>query len=194
MLGMESRTVDAMRKGTNIVLLNLLWLIGCIPVITIGPSTAAMFSVIRDWEDGDDSVFRSYLRAFKSSLKNGWSGTVWLVVISVFLVDLLFFYQIGGALKIPLISITGIMLLVTLLAGTFMFPLLAHQKLTGVKLLKQSFIYAFTHASSSIAVLLLWVAAGTAVYVMPALLLVIIVPMSMAIFKFYLKLGDPVPQ
>ncbi|TFE01489.1 hypothetical protein [Jeotgalibacillus salarius] len=61
-------------------------------------------------------------------------------------------------------------------------------------MIKQSFIYAFTHSSSSIAVLLLWVAAGTAVYVMPALLLVIIVPVSMAIFKFYLKLGDSLLQ
>ncbi|MBQ1244270.1 MAG: DUF624 domain-containing protein [Clostridia bacterium] len=52
----ESKLVRLMTLVTNLVCLNLLWLIGCIPVITAGASTAAMYSVLFAYLTGKDDA------------------------------------------------------------------------------------------------------------------------------------------
>lgn len=62
----------------NLLLLNFLWVLGCIPVITAGASTIAAFEITLKMveERESSSVFLPFWRAFASNLKHGIPLTV----------------------------------------------------------------------------------------------------------------------
>ncbi len=45
---LDTKAYQWFEGAANFFLLNLLWLLACAPVVTIFPSTAAMFGVVRD--------------------------------------------------------------------------------------------------------------------------------------------------
>ncbi|MGI9049327.1 MAG: DUF624 domain-containing protein, partial [Rubrobacteraceae bacterium] len=46
---LDSRLYRWLEVFTNLLILDLIWLVSCLPVITIYPATTAMFGVTRDW-------------------------------------------------------------------------------------------------------------------------------------------------
>lgn len=55
---------------SNLIILNLLWIVTSLPLVTLGASTTAMYYVTMQYvKKQDDSVFRAYFRAFKENLK-----------------------------------------------------------------------------------------------------------------------------
>jgi uncharacterized membrane protein YesL len=59
---------------TNIFLLNLCWLIGCIPIVTIGTSTVAAFDVALKMADNEEGyVMKQFFQAYKKNLKQGFA-------------------------------------------------------------------------------------------------------------------------
>ncbi|MCA0990699.1 YesL family protein [Pseudalkalibacillus hwajinpoensis] len=187
MFGINGKASIFMKTITNSILLNLLWILGCLPIITIGHSTAAMINVIRIWKiDQEDSVFRNYLHSFRKYVKTGWIGTVWFLAGSVLVLDALFFLQMEGIIKVVLSSMTGLILIIFLLTTTFLFPILVHSGASGWDLIKKSFIRAFLDGSTSFGIVLIWLTLGTLIYVMPILIFVLVVPVSMITFRFCL--------
>jgi uncharacterized membrane protein YesL len=55
---MIDRIYRLLEVFTYLVYLNLLWLVCCLPAITIAPSTTAMFGVVRGWIRGKMSLRR----------------------------------------------------------------------------------------------------------------------------------------
>lgn len=64
----------------NLFILNLMFMLTSIPIITIGPSLVAMHHVTSKLARGDDVyIIKTYLKSFKVNLK--LSLTVWLLII-----------------------------------------------------------------------------------------------------------------
>ena len=56
----------------NIILLSCTWLICSIPVLTIGPATAALYYVAQKLVAGENpKIFRSFFHSFRDNLKQG---------------------------------------------------------------------------------------------------------------------------
>ena len=75
--------VRALNKICDMVCLNVLWLICCIPIITIGASTTALY------------IFRGFFKAFKSNFKQ--STVIWLILLLLGIVCWID-YRVAGAL------------------------------------------------------------------------------------------------
>ena len=55
---------------TNLILLNLIWLVACIPVITAGAATTAMYSVLLKYVNKeDDDVLKPFWKSFRHNFK-----------------------------------------------------------------------------------------------------------------------------
>lgn len=78
-------------KLTNLVILNFYWLLGCLPVVTIGVSTIAAYTVVLKMaEDRDEaSMTAQFWRAYARNLKHGiplslillaGCGSIWMDV------------------------------------------------------------------------------------------------------------------
>lgn len=65
----------------DLVLLNLLWLIFCLPVLTAGAATVGMFAVAGKLAAGEDyAVGSDFLRAFRRDF--GQATAVWIVLLA----------------------------------------------------------------------------------------------------------------
>ena len=59
-----------MSRLADLIILNLLWIVFCIPVVTIGASTTAMYRVTLNMVRGEGSgVVRMFWDAFRLNLK-----------------------------------------------------------------------------------------------------------------------------
>jgi len=81
LLPFDSSAVKLGYKMGTLVTVNLLWLICCIPVVTIGASTAAMYRVVLDMclEKESKSTSRRFFQAFRSDFKQ--ATLVWLILL-----------------------------------------------------------------------------------------------------------------
>lgn len=85
----------------DMVKLNFIWLICSLPVITIGVSTVAAYSVtLRMIEENEGYVVRNFFKAFKENFKQGMAiGPITLLFAAVLYIDFTFAKQhIGFAI------------------------------------------------------------------------------------------------
>ncbi len=72
-----------MTKLFNIVELNVLWLITCIPVLTIGDATSAMYFVMLKMVKNEEGViYKDYFRFFKENFRKSIPYTLWLLLVT----------------------------------------------------------------------------------------------------------------
>lgn len=81
-LAVDSPVITAGIKMTNMLILNLCWVLGCVPVITIGASTTAAYTVLLKMaEDREDAgIMRSFWKAWAANLRHGIVFTIILGV------------------------------------------------------------------------------------------------------------------
>ena len=92
LFGYDSKFFEILGKVTDIVILNFLFMISCIPIVTIGASLSAMYSVsMRMANDDEPYVVREFIKRFKENFKV--STIVWILLVivgSVLAVDMYF--------------------------------------------------------------------------------------------------------
>ena len=119
-------------KLGDLVLLNLLWLVCCIPVFTAGAATTAVYYVtLKLVRDEDDSTIKSFFRSFIQNFKQ--ATAIWLLILlagSLVAFDLWFIMGgaaagMSGTLKTILTAAFGGMTLILLFITTYVFPLQA---------------------------------------------------------------------
>ncbi|KMY50973.1 YesL family protein [Peribacillus loiseleuriae] len=182
----EGKTAAFLKTGSNIILLNLLWLTCSIPIITIGPSTVALTGVIRRWHlNKEESVVRCFFYEYQKYLKQGFLvGTTWIFLGVILLIDVIFFLQIQSESKVIFIAITAIVIILYLMISTLLFPILVHYESKGLASIKQAFIFSLWDVKTAIAIILMWIAAGLIIFYAPIGILVIFVPLTMVTFRF----------
>lgn len=127
----DSPVIAFLNKLTDLVLLNVLWLISSVPVITIGASTTAMYYVsITSIRSGDGYVVRRFFKSFKDSFRQ--VTPIWLIMLicgMLFIGDLIFWNQVGEPIGKIMIIISVVIIMLLLVIGLWVFPVFA--KFTG---------------------------------------------------------------
>ena len=144
----DSKLVKIMTLITNLVCLNALWLIGCIPVITAGASTTAMYSVLFAYLTGkDDAVWKPYWRAFGENFRQ--VTPVWLMhfLVSMALGAGVFYMTLEVETWVKVIF--GVLLFIYAAAACYCYPLFARFNTTRKAALFNSFVLTFRHLLSS---------------------------------------------
>ena len=68
----------------DLVGLSLLWLLLSVPVVTLGPATAALYhTAVKGLRRGDPATFTRYLRSFRENLKEGTLVTLVLLPLAL---------------------------------------------------------------------------------------------------------------
>lgn len=124
--------VRALSKICDMVCLNILWLICSIPIITIGASTAALYTVMLKMVKNEEGyIFRGFFKAFKSNFKQ--STIMWIVILLLGIVCWID-YRVAGVMpgmggsimRIIFLLLGFILLSVTI----YIFPLTARYENT----------------------------------------------------------------
>lgn len=124
--------VRALSKICDMVCLNILWLICSIPIITIGASTAALYTVMLKMVKNEEGyISRGFFKAFKSNFKQ--STIMWIVILLLGIVCWID-YRVAGVMpgmggsimRIIFLLLGFILLSVTI----YIFPLTARYENT----------------------------------------------------------------
>ena len=131
---MDNVVVRALSKLGDMICLNVMWLVCCIPVVTIGASTTALYTVMLKLVKNEEGyVFRGFLKAFKTNFKQ--STIIWLIVLALGIVWTVDFCMAGlmpgmaGIVMSAIFLALGFILLSVLL---YIFPLTARYE-NGIK-------------------------------------------------------------
>ena len=86
-------------KLADALVLHVLWVICCIPIVTIGPSTTALYSTLmRDARDEGSQYYRNFFKDFKANMKDGIALGLIFLVLGAALVFGLYFYSLNRGL------------------------------------------------------------------------------------------------
>ncbi|MCR5824676.1 MAG: DUF624 domain-containing protein [Lachnospiraceae bacterium] len=124
LFGINSKFIEFMNTLADVAVLNFCFLIGCIPILTVGTSTIAAFSVaLKIYDSRDNHVFRQFRKAYAGNLKNGITLTVFGgFVIYCLWMDLQLFEAVEGN-PIYFLIIGFTLLGIFLLHFIYIFPL-----------------------------------------------------------------------
>jgi len=152
-----------MGKAFDMFMLNLLWLILCIPIVTIVPATTAMYyAVVKVIRRERSYAVKEFFRSFKRNLRQGSFFSI-LAVAAVFVLYIDFKYALQLAESGNSMGSTyfGIFLVVTILLSavfTYLCPVLSRFDMKFGGLLKMSFYMATKHLLTTLGLLVLMVA------------------------------------
>lgn len=135
---------------TNLLILNLLFLVCSIPIVTIGPSLTATYYValkmIRKEETG---IAKDFFHSFRMNLKQGMIlGVGALLLVAVLLADmniLTYLAAIPEFISKVLLVVIGLMLLIVAMICVYLFAVLAQFENSLKELIKWSAILVLRH-------------------------------------------------
>ena len=86
LFNLENGFFSFMGKFWDMILLSIIWVLCCIPIITIGPATTAMYyATVKVIRRERGYVLREFFRSFKDNLKLGLiSAFIFLSISSLF--------------------------------------------------------------------------------------------------------------
>lgn len=167
--------------------LNLLFVVCCIPVITIGAATTALYYVtLKMAKDEEGYITRSYFKSFKENFKQAtviWMG--FLVVGMIMITDLRIIN--GGntaeilsspALGNVIMVAVFLMGIVILMVGTYIFPILAQFDNTIKNTAKNAFLISIRHLPYTIAMLVITAIPVVLIWFFPALFILVLIMFS----------------
>lgn len=147
----DSPFMRTMSRLFDLMVLNFIFLISCIPVFTIGAALTAMYTVVfRIGTDKESGVIGSYFRAFKENFKQ--STQVFLILLlcgACVFFDTALFYQFSGVLRFLAVP-CAILSLVVVFVGSYAFPLLSQFNNGNRQTLKNALIFSLAYLPKSI--------------------------------------------
>lgn len=150
----DSKLMRLMTGITNLVCLNLLWIICCIPIITAGAATTAMYSVLFAYITGqDDAVLKPFFRAFRNNFRQATFLWILHLLVAALMAAGVFYMTLGVETFVKVIF--GIALFVYAAAASYCYPLLARYDTTSKAILMNSITLSCRHLLNSLCVVAL---------------------------------------
>ena len=124
----DSKFWGLLDKVTDIVILNFLFIVSSLPIVTIGASISATYSVsLKKIKNEDISVSKEFIKKFRADFKV--STIVWILMIVVGGILLLDFHisnlVSNGVLSIMLKFISTLVGVIYLFSLTYIFPIIS---------------------------------------------------------------------
>lgn len=163
MFSPDSKVMQFLGRFTDLILLNILFLLTCLPVFTIGASMSAMYCLtFQMMRDEDRGILKPYFRAWKANFPQAtllWGLILFLLVPALFYFDRLF--QMGGMLRtlsLPFLLIAVLCLMVS----CYLFPWISQFENTPRQALQNALILSVSHLPRTVCIL--------AIYLLPVVL------------------------
>ncbi len=124
----DNVVIRFLNKLTDLMILNILFLVCSIPIVTIGASLTAMYSVnLKSVRYGDGYVAKRFFEAFKKNFKQ--ATLAWLVFLLAGILlffDIRFWQQMDpGTYGRVMIAVSYAIAAVLFVIGTWVFPVIA---------------------------------------------------------------------
>lgn len=200
LFNLDSPLMQFLNKVADLMILNILTLVCCIPIVTIGPAlTALHYMALKIARNEEGYITRNFFKSFKKNLRQGI--LIWLILLAVLLVLAGDFYIINYSglefhemIRIILMAI----FLLIMFTSMFVFPVLAKFENTVFRTIKNAFLIGVMQLPKTVLMMVLFaVPMVLFVYVPQVIPLVFLFGLSLPAWasaklysKFFKKLED----
>ncbi len=180
----DSKFFEVLAKVTDFVVLNLIFIISCIPIITIGASVTSMYTVsMKRAKDDECSILKTYIKSFKENFKA--STKVWILMMIIGGVLVLDF-QIANMIPVEGLSLTlrlasTMVSVIFIFALTYIFPIISKFENTMKNTIINSVLMSIQNLPLTIMIVIL--------NLLPLILLNLFTGLWGRIIFFYMILG-----
>lgn len=129
----------------NLIMLNILWIVCSLPIITMGAATTALYYTVFQYQtNGEDAVFRPFFRGFAQNFKQ--ATLLWLPLLAVMVLMLfnIWYLIIYGGSTLLWIAVVFVTVLVMLMQSQ-MLPMLARFEMKNMAIVKSSAALTLMH-------------------------------------------------
>lgn len=144
---MDNKFFQVMGRIADLIILNLIFLVCCIPVITIGPAlTALHYVLMKMCRDEESYLIRSFFKSFKENFRQG--VIINLIVLAAALILYMDFNLISamtGTVAKALYYIFLVLALLFAMMYMYIYPLLAKFYNSIATIFKNSMLMAIRH-------------------------------------------------
>lgn len=149
--------VDFINTLCNFFVLNLIFLITCVPIFTIGSALASLYYIMSKETKGEYGyLVRTYIREFKRNFKDGTLAFLPLLASgSMILFNLLFWPLRGTALSSGITGLLIALSVIWLVIFHYTFPLVGRFVNTPVNSIKNAWGLAVRNLKWTVALLLI---------------------------------------
>jgi uncharacterized membrane protein YesL len=181
----EGRVYRLLERFSDLFVLNLCWLIACLPVVTVWPATTALFAVVREWALGrEPPVIRGFLRFFKANFTQSLRvGVIWSPLGLLLLFGLNLAAQSSPPWRLLLFSCVSTLGGVYLLASVYLFPVMANYQMSFFQVIKNSILFGISQLPITVLCLLVMGTASALVVTLPVALLMVGSATAYAIYR-----------
>ena len=210
LLNYDGPVFSTLNKITDLIWLNILWIICCLPIFTIGASTTALFYVTLHMARNEGSgVTRTFFREFKRNFRQ--STGIWLLFLLIGIIlysdlQIIIDMELPSTIKTIFVCINFLLLLYYVMTLLYVFPLQCTFENKIKHTIKNAMILSIGHLPQSIVIGFMYFALFVLLYLMPELMTPIVTfigfsgislaasYMFLRIFKKHMKPEDVAKQ
>lgn len=154
----DNKFFEVLGKITDIIILNLLCIVSCMPIITIGASiTATYFVALQMVRDEETYIIREFIKRFKENFI--FSTKVWSIILIIGLVLSFDFYIsrliLNEYMRITLQFILTIVSIIFIFLLTYVFPIISKFENTIKNTMINSILISIQHLPKTIFMILI---------------------------------------
>lgn len=164
---MDNKFFTFMSRVADLIILNILCIVCCIPIVTIGPSISAMFYVTMKMVRNEESyIVRGFFKSFKQNLKQGIVINLIMLAAAVLLaIDISICRGTAGSLGKVLLVIFMMILVVYLMLFMYIYPVLAKFYNTIKNTFTNAFLMSIRHLPYTALMILISAAPALAFFI-----------------------------
>lgn len=183
----EGPVFTFLSRVADLFWLNLLFILCCIPVVTVGASVTALYYVtLKMAKDQEGYITRSFFKSFKENFVQ--ATIIWLLIAAVFVIMFMDIRIAGGAdlaqwsgsstIGNVVIVAAFVMGILMIMITTYVFPLLAQFDNTVKNTIKNAFLISIRHLPYTILIVFVTALPVVLIWFFPALLLIVLIMFS----------------
>lgn len=133
---------------SHFLLLNAMWILACVPIITIFPATAALFGVGRKWvgEGIDAGLFSLFIKELKLNFKKSFLlGIIWSVGGLIIYYDFSILSQIEFTGEVIIYSLLIFMTILYVFTTIYLFYVLVNYELSLLHTIKNALLISISY-------------------------------------------------
>ena len=150
--------IKALERFGDLFALNLTFILSCIPVITIGASVTALFTMTNKMVRNEDgTMWKGFWKAFGQKFKVGTK--VWAVILAylgVVYAEYAYMIQSSGQTTTFMVVLIGLEMVFLSLLLPFLFPIIARYENTIINYIKNTVIISVANFKTWLVVFIIW--------------------------------------
>lgn len=173
-LSIEGGLMRFLSRASDICIISIIWLICCLPVVTLGASTtAAYYTIVKVVRRQRGILHKEFFQSFKNNFKDSFFINLFYLIMEGFLVFNIytayrFLETSDSAIALKLLFIYAALFLLVMGTGIYIYPALSRFTMRKRELVRFSFVATCRHLPVTIVLIAVFAASCTGIVLLPA--------------------------